>query len=242
MRTVFLALAGVFVTAPVHAGTIAVLPAGQIAPLDGNNLVTFDRLVATAYGSTTSAGQFQAGGATFSGNGLIMRNGLNGSLPSLGLYAEPYHDTSNYLAVLGNDSETVSFNSKHTSFGLYWGSIDTYNSIAFYNNGRVIASYAGSDLAPLLPIPFGDQNNDGSNRYVRFGGMGLFDTVVLSSGGNSFELDNITSSVPEASTWMMMLVGFASLAGFKIYLSRFSRSGRMARVNQLLALTSCSAL
>ena len=228
MRAVFLVLASIVTTASAHAGTIEVLPAEQIAPLGGDNLVTFDRLAATAYGSTAAAGQFRAGGATFSGNGLIMRNGLDGSLPALGLYAEPYHDTSNYLAVLGNDSETVSFTSMRTSFGLYWGSIDTYNSIAFYNNDRVIISYAGSDLAPLLPIPFGDQTNDGSNRYVRFGGIGSFDTVVLNSGGNSFELDNITSSVPETSTWMMMLAGFAGLACFKIHLSRSSRCERLA--------------
>ena len=228
MRAVFLVLASVFATASAHAGTIEVLPAGQIAPIGGGNLVTFDRLAATAYGSTAAAGQFQAGGATFSGSGLIMRNGLDGSLPALGLYAEPYHDTSNYLAVLGNDSETVSFNSMRTSFGLYWGSIDTYNSISFYKNGRLITSFAGSDLSPLLPIPFGDQTNDGSNRYVRFGGIGSFDTVVISSGGNSFELDNITSSVPEVSTWVMMLAGFAGLACFKIYLSKSSRNGRLA--------------
>lgn len=220
MRAVFLVFVSVFATASVHAGTIEVLPAGQIAPVGGDNLVTFDQLAATAYGSTAAAGQFQGGGATFSGSGLIMRNGSDGSLPALGLYAEPYHDTSNYLAILGNDAETVSFASMRNSFGLYWGSIDTYNSIAFYNNGHFITSYAGSDLAPLLPIPFGNQANDGSNRYIRFSGMGLFDTVVLNSGGNSFELDNITSSVPETSTWMMMLVGFAGLACWKIHASR----------------------
>ena len=228
MRVVFLVLAGVFATASAHAGTIEVLPAGQIASVGGDNLVTFDRLAATAYGSTAVAGQFQGGGATFSGSGLIMRNGLDGSLPALGLYAEPYHDTSNYLAVLGNGSETVSFASTRSSFGLYWGSIDTYNSIAFYNNGHVITSYSGSDLAPLLPIPFGDQANDGSNRYIRFGGIGSFDTVVLDSGGNSFELDNITSSIPEASTWMMMLVGFAGLAYFKVHMPNFGRYRRLA--------------
>ena len=185
------------------AATITILPPGQLT--NGNPVASFDSLTPTAYGSTTPAGPFTDGGASFSGSGLIMQNG---GQPSMGLYAQPFHDTTNYLAILGGSSETITYSGDRHSFGLYWGSIDPYNSITFYNDGVAFLSYTGSDLAPL--VANGGQTSDDSNRYVTFGGL-TFDQVVLSSGGNTFEVDNIAAGVPELSTWMMMLIGFAGL-------------------------------
>ena len=159
----------------------------------------------TAYGATTPAGSFVDGGASFSGSGLIMHN--PGQSP-LSLYAQPLHDTTNYLAILGGGSETITYSSDRHSFGLYWGSIDPFNSITFYNNGSAVLTYTGNDLASL--VANGSQTSDDSNRYVTFGGV-TFDQVVLSSGRNTFEVDNIAAGVPELSSWMMMLIGFAGL-------------------------------
>lgn len=176
-----------------------------------SDVATFDDLQQTAYGSTTSAGNFKQGQMSFSGSGLIMKNGVNGNSDSLGMYAEPYHDHSNYLAIMAGQSETISFASEQKQFGLYWGSIDTYNYVEFVDKGNVVARFSGSDIAPWTPTPYGDQQSDGSNRYVIFDGLPRFDAVVLSSGGNSFEIDNIASGVPETSTWAMMLIGFVGL-------------------------------
>ena len=54
----------------------------------------------------------------------------NGGQPSLGLYATPFGDTTNYMAVLGGGSEKIAFSSQMNAFGLYWGSVDTYNFLS----------------------------------------------------------------------------------------------------------------
>jgi fibronectin-binding autotransporter adhesin len=185
------------------AAIVTISPPGQLS--NGNPVASFDSLTPTAYGSTTPAGSFVDGGASFSGSGLIMQNG---GQPSMGLYAQPFHDTTNYLAILGGRSETITYSGDRHSFGLYWGSIDPYNTITFYNDGVAFLSYAGNDLAPL--VADGNQRSDASNRYVTFSDL-TFDRVVLSSNGNSFEVDNITAGVPELSTWLMMLIGFGGL-------------------------------
>lgn len=200
--------------APATAAVITISPAGQLS--DSGITATFDGLTQTPYGLTPPAGPFTDGGANFSGSGLIMKNP---GQDSLGLYAEPFHDTTNYLAILGGGSETITYSGDRHSFGLYWGSIDAYNTIVFYNNGNAVASYTGSDITPL--IANGNQIDDSSNRYVKFSGL-VFDQVVLASSQNSFEVDNISAGVPELSTWMMMLIGFAGLG-----LAAYRRSNRL---------------
>lgn len=191
---------------PANAAVISILPAGQLT--NGGTVATFDSLTPTPYGSTTAADPFTNGGASFSGGGLIM---YNPGLPSLGLYAEPFHDTTNYLAILGGRSETITYSGARHSFGLYWGSIDDYNTVAFYANvgdALPFLSYSGNQIIPL--IADGGQASDASNRYVMFSDL-VFSKVVLSSSQNSFEVDNISAGVPELSTWAMMLLGFAGL-------------------------------
>jgi fibronectin-binding autotransporter adhesin len=63
----------------------------------------------------------------------------NGGQGSLGLYATPYGDATNYMAMLGGGSEQIAFSRLNTSFGLYWGSVDTYNSLTFYD-GNISAA------------------------------------------------------------------------------------------------------
>jgi hypothetical protein len=124
-------------------------------------------------------------------------------------------DTTQYLAVTG--IETVTFAKPVTEFGLYWGSVDSYNHISFNNNP---GSYSGSDVSPLLHN--GAQTNLSSNGYVLFTGLNPFTVVTLSSGGASFEVDNLQANlvgappVPETSTWLMMILGFLGV-GFVAY-------------------------
>jgi PEP-CTERM motif len=153
-------------------------------------------------------------GATFSGTGLVVNNAGG---DSQGVYAFPAFDNTNYMAVMADKSETIAYSSAQKSFGLYWGSIDTYNTIAFFNGATQVASYNGGSLG-LTVSPFGDQNASSSNQYVTFSNL-IFDSVVLGSiGKNSFEFDNVTSvaAVPEPSTWAMMILGFMGV-GFMAY-------------------------
>ncbi len=90
-----------------QAAVITVLSAGELSPASGA-VITFESLPQTAYGATTPAGTFTSGNAAFSGDGIIMNNA---GQDSLGLYAEPYHNQSNYLAILGGQSETITLSS-----------------------------------------------------------------------------------------------------------------------------------
>ena len=142
----------------------------------------------------------------------------NGGQDSLGLYATPFGDTTNYMAVLGGGSEEIAYSGLKNSFGLYWGSVDTYNSLAFYNDNALVWTTTGADVDPPLSAN-GGQTDYASNGYVLITGLPQFDRVVASSSANSFEFDNVvaggatqlSTAVPEPSTWAMLLLGFAGL-------------------------------
>jgi fibronectin-binding autotransporter adhesin len=105
--------------------------------------------------------------------------------------AAPYQDGTNYLSVGANGQETITFDHQQNSFGLYWGSVDSFNSIEFYNANKLVASYDGSDVAPLLAN--GGQGSFASNGYVEFLDLAPFTKVVLQSSQNAFELDNVSA-------------------------------------------------
>jgi len=125
------------------------------------------------------------------------------------------------MAVLANLSETISYSALQKSFGLYWGSIDAYNTIKFFDGATLVGSFTGSSGSlGFNTTPNGNETSTNSNRYVTFSNL-VFNSVVLGSvGQNSFEFDNVSSAavsaVPEASTWMMMILGFFGV-GFTAY-------------------------
>ena len=207
---------------PAHA-VITVTP--STGPGSGNpGDITFDTgsTPALPFPATGPAnGNFTVSGVTFSGGGIVVNNEGNGSL---NLYAQPFNDPTNYMAVLANKSETISYTSLQQTFGLYWGSIDAYNTIKFYDGtvdpAHLVAAFTGTTLPGIITAPNGNETSPNSNRYITFAGL-VFDNVVLGSiGQNSFEFDNVSSTavsaVPEASTWMMMILGFFGV-GFTAY-------------------------
>ena len=101
-------------------------------------------------------------------------------------------DTTNYLSVGAGGTETITFASEENTFGLYWGSVDPYNTISFYHGSTLVASYTGADVSPLFSD--GNQGSFSSNGYVEFSGLAPFDEVVLGSGDtNAFEVENISA-------------------------------------------------
>ncbi|HMM92170.1 VCBS domain-containing protein [Bradyrhizobium sp.] len=170
----------------------------------GLNTETFNGISAgSASNNGFEHGNFQstALGATFSASGHA--GVVNGSSS---VTAAPFvgplpgeRDKTNYLSIGGNSSETISFTSEKNAFGLYWGSLDPYNTIKFYDGLKLVASYTGDDLAPLFPS--GNQSSFTSNGYVQFSNLPLFNKVVLGSSSNAFEIDNISAGyVPAPGT------------------------------------------
>jgi hypothetical protein len=136
------------------------------------------------------------------GDGALVTGSVSGR------YASPYGISDRYLSVpFDNSSGSVTFTTpgSYNYFGLYWGSLDTYNSIAFYNGANLVGGYEGAEVYPLLAN--GGQSSWSSNRYVNFlfTDGDLFDRVVFTSTNFAFESDNhafanVGTTVPEPGT------------------------------------------
>ena len=105
------------------------------------------------------------------------------------------------------------------SFSFIWGSIDTFNFLTLITAGALHGyNYSGSCIAGLIPTPAnGSQTLNPQNPIVTF----LLSVSIrptwrlrLNSSQNAFEIDDIADqgSVPEPSTWAMMLLGFGAIA------------------------------
>jgi VCBS repeat-containing protein len=189
----------VFVAVPT---ALDVLDPGVIDNSLGLHTETFNQVMpGAASNNGTGHGNFYSEtlGATFSASGHSgVVNGSSGGVTAAP-YVGPQHggqDTANYLSVGAGGSETITFNSEKNSFGLYWGSLDSYNSITFYDGNTIVGFYTGDQFSPLFPS--GNTSSFSSNGYVQFAHLPLFDKVVLASGQNAFEIDNISAGyVPE---------------------------------------------
>lgn len=145
-----------------------------------------------------------------------------------GQNAAPFGDVTQYVSVGTSDvpqSATLALASPTTYIGLYWGSIDEYNTIVLtdVNNQQFSVS---SLLYPQLSPDNGDQGVLGSKYVNIFTDVGI-QSITFSSTAKAFEFDNLTvAAVPEASTWAMMILGFLGM-GFIGY-RRSSKAGRPA--------------
>jgi len=193
-------LAGFGVVAPANA--IVVIGGTQPGVLtSGGPEVTFDAL---AIGSSPS-GILAPGTGSFSGTGTVQFGTTDTQ------FATPLGDSTRYLAIQAGQSETITFGIVQNLFGLLLGSADAYNSFVFMLGVNTVGTFTGANL---LTPGNGDQFSPLTNGYVTFSGD--FDRVILSSGQNALEIDNISSSVPEPSTWAMMILGFMGV-GFLAY-------------------------
>jgi hypothetical protein len=227
-------------TADVGASTFA---GGNIGSYGaGVTLVNFDApLVPTGtvtpfVASSTGGQNFTFTGTGGSGGGVVDASVVN-------LYAQPATSTGNYFtvgyqAIYPSSAELSTGGTDYILYSMLWGSMDAYNTIAFYNDGNLVGSFTGSDFAD--PTADGTQAGDGTNRYVAFlfTGGDAFDTIRFTSTQAAFEMDNLAFStgggvpfaetpVPEASTWAMMILGFAGL-GFLSYRRRNRPAVRLA--------------
>jgi len=171
-----------------------VLASGTPVNAEGMPTETFDHVTTGSFADNGRGhGSFysEALHATFTASGDA--GIVHGSSPvSAAPYMDGGADQTDYLSIGNHAQETITFDSAKNSFGLYWGSVDSYNSISFYNGNKLVASYSGRDVAPLLAN--GGQGSLDSNGYVEFLGLAAFNKVVLASSQNAFELDNVSAA------------------------------------------------
>ncbi|NPU86569.1 MAG: PEP-CTERM sorting domain-containing protein [Syntrophaceae bacterium] len=157
-----------------------------------------------------------------------------------GVAATPAGDTTFYAYAPGTDypdGNTAAVRVLYEDFmqtygvkisylGLYYGSIDTYNEIAFYSGdspfiGDGILSdgvITGTELLNVFGGYSGNQFQDGSNMYVNlfFDADELFTAFEFRTSAVAFEMDNVVTgfaAVPEPTTILLLGLGLVGLAG-----------------------------
>ena len=107
--------------------------------------------------------------------------------------APPTGDTTHWMGI-SSATETITFSAPIDYFGLYWGSVDSGNTVTIKNGASTLLTFTGSQIT-------------GSAAYVSFNGTfgNTWDTVVLSYSSLAFESDShayvlAASGAPEPGT------------------------------------------
>lgn len=196
--------------------------------------VLFASLAMAATVSTPAAAAvtlgFVPGGAVYTGPAPTynfdtptpMTGGLIATGSLGGVRAQPLGSTGKYGTVGPTDGPVATLDLSSfvniSSISLLWGSVDAYNTLELLNRaGGVLASFGGSSVAALAN---GNQTSPFTNPIVTLGISGADQTNIgglrFKSTGNAFEFDNIAiASVPEPTTWAMLLLGFG-IAGMSM--------------------------
>ncbi len=173
--------------------TLVTTAAAQAA---GLSISTSAGTTSSVPGATTinfTSGAPSSGFAVYTPSAGVVKSGsVSGQWAQPG---NPSGPPNPYLSVGPSTTSPVvlKFAAPVNYFGLYWGSIDTYNGISFYKAGSLISSFLGSSVPGTTAS--GNQTSPADNVYVNFTGA-AFDEVRFSSSSNAFESDNHAYAVP----------------------------------------------
>lgn len=158
---------------------------------------------------------------TVTGSGQVVSGSVANKYSAPGGVDQINKDDTQYFTVPdpdGANSGATRFylGASYNYFGLWWGSIDLYNTLTFYSGDSIVASLTGADVVAYASDANGDQLAYGANHYVNFLGLPSFDSFEASSSEFAFEFDNVSVAnlnVPEPSTMLLLGFGLLGLAG-----------------------------
>ena len=188
----------------------AEVPGALLPSLQSATVLTFDDIPVGGLPSY----QFNRG--ALSGSGAVEDTSI------VDKFAQPAGDATGFLTVSypsASGAVSLILTNPESYFGLYWGSMDSYNSVTFLEDNQPIATYSGSNIATLTGLAAnGDQQSASSNRYIEFiFDAGFYNAVSLSTTGYGFEIDNIAFGDPpvpafEPGTLLIFGASLPSLA------------------------------
>jgi hypothetical protein len=199
--------------ATVVISTVDLDPTGAVAGASYTDFGTGGGIVSGSFTESNTNGGSLFFSAGLGGGGALVQGSVSGS------YAQPAGVSGNYLAtgfsgMSGTVSEEIELTGLHNYLGLYWGSIDSYNTVNLYNGSTLVGTIGGGQVgAPAS----GSQTSGDTNRYVNITSDQLFDRVELVTTSPAFEVDDIAltaavaAAIPEPSTWAMMILGFCGI-------------------------------
>ena len=196
-------------TAPAHAGVLLINDGSATTnafPVFATpaNSVFFNFNVGDPSASTNFAGFTRTGGLLQTGDSP------QGAAPET--FGNP---ASQFLSTVGGATTTIAQTvTGFDTVSFFIGSIDGFNTVNILSTtGTILATITGAQMAMS---PNGNQELPQTNRRVTFtrsAGEAQVGGIGFVSSTNSLEVDNLVFTVPEPSTWALMIVGFG-MVGF----------------------------
>jgi len=118
---------------------------------------------------------------------------------------------SQYIAVFGNTTATLNFNTSENYFGLLWGSVDWFNVLSFYNGATLVGTITGSEIEVIAGQPV--SWSSGLNEYVNITSGTSFNKIVIGSlsNANAFEFADIAFAPAAPAPPMGACMAFAAV-------------------------------
>ncbi len=166
-------------TTVAQSSTVSVLDLGS----SGTNGLVSSQPVSFGDGANAGTISYTGTSGIYSGN-------------VAGVTAAPYTasgpTTGNYFAAEPKGGITVGYSTRQQYFGVQWGSVDSYNTLSFYQGDTLVEQLTGKTVTTN---PNGAR--DGTNSYwvnLNFGAKSGFDSVVFTSSNPAFEFNVVAFS------------------------------------------------